>query len=642
MCGICGIFHHGKIEVSPAQIRRMRDCMIERGPDSAGYEILPEIALAHRRLKIIDLSDAAAQPMTNEDRTIWTVLNGEIYNYRELRRDLLTRGHQFKSDSDTEVIVHGFEEWGTEIFRKITGMFAIALYDSRKDQLILGRDRVGKKPLYFAEQSGIVYFASDIKAIVAALPAQPPVSLPALDCYLHHIAVPEQHTIFEGIQKIRPGTFSVFSGNSVDSVTYWEWDYAPKTSGSESEILRNCEELIVKAVMRRTVSDVPIGTMLSGGVDSSIITAILCRNSTQRIKTFTMGFKDYPMEDILAAREVAKLYDTDHTEVILDHNVTDNLLELVWQFGEPFADSSAIPTYLISKAARQYITVMLTGDGGDEAFGGYGRTIVPRNAQIFSRIIPPFLHPLIGNILRNAAVNPESDSLFGKALYYIDYLKDFPYASFYNTMGFHKYRTALWNPEFLQQLSGHNPLHPFHENFDKVKRLNPVDQVLFTDGMTRLVYDYLVKIDRATMANSIECRAPFLDTALLEYVAQIPPKMKFKNHQTKYLLKKIAEKYLPAKLLYTEKRGFGVPVDRWIENDLSGIFEAVVFNSCARQRNYFDYDFIQKIWNEQRSRTCSHKHRLWSLFWLELWHLMFVDKIITRDLPLREVARILK
>jgi len=642
MCGICGIYHKGKIDVSPAEICHMRDYMIERGPDSAGYQILPEIALAHRRLKIIDLSEAASQPMTNEDRTVWTVLNGEIYNFRELRRELLAAGHQLQSDSDTEVVVHGFEEWGADLFRKITGMFAIAIYDFRKNQLILGRDRVGKKPLYYAEQSGIIYFASDIKAVVAALPAQPPVSLPAVDCFLHHIAVPEQHTIFEGIQKIRPGTYTVFSGNAPETTAYWEWDYSRKTTNDEYSILHNCEKLIVDAVMRRTVSDVPIGTMLSGGVDSSLITAILCRNSTQRIKTFTMGFKDYPKDDILAAREVAKLYDTDHTEVILDHNVTHNLLELVWQFGEPFADSSAIPTYLISKAARQYITVMLTGDGGDEAFGGYGRTIAPRNAQIFSRIIPPLLHPAIGNILRHSGVNPESDSLFGKALYYIDYLNGFPYTSFYNTMGFHKYRTALWNPKYLQQLSGHNPLHPFHENFNKVTRLNPIDQVLFTDGMTRLVYDYLVKIDRATMANSIECRAPFLDTALLEYVAQIPPKMKFKSHQTKYLLKKTAEKYLPKKLLYTAKRGFGVPVDRWIQNDLSGIFEAVVFNSCARQRNYFDYDFIQKIWNEQRSRTADHKHRLWSLFWLELWHLLFVDKIISRDLPLREVARILK
>ncbi|HQC61733.1 MAG TPA: asparagine synthase (glutamine-hydrolyzing) [Candidatus Marinimicrobia bacterium] len=642
MCGICGIYHHGKIEVSPAEICRMRDFMIERGPDSSGYELLPEIALGHRRLKIIDLSDAATQPMTNADRSIWTVFNGAIYNYRELRQELLAVGYHFKSNSDTEVLLQGYAEWGTDLFQKITGMFAIAIYDSQKKQLILARDRVGKKPLYFTEQSGIVYFASDIKAVVAVLPAQPPVSLTALDCYLHHIAIPDQHTIFEGIQKVQPGSYHVFSENGQVVTTYWEWNYAHKVVNDEPIILQNCEQLLIQAVLRRTVGDVPIGTMLSGGVDSSIITAILCRNSTQRIKTFTMGFKNYPMEDILAAREVAKLYDTEHTELILDHDVTENLLELVWQFGEPFADSSAIPTYLISRAARQYITVMLTGDGGDEAFGGYGRTIVPRNAQIFSQIIPPFLHPLVGGILKGIGVNPESNSIIGKILFYINYLKGFPYKSFYNTMGFYKYRNSLWNPEYLSKIAGHNPLHPFHENFRKVSDLDPIDQVLFTDGMTRLVYDYLVKIDRATMANSIECRSPFLDTALLEYVAKIPPKMKFKNHQTKYLLKKIAEKYLPHKLIYTEKRGFGVPVDRWIQNDLSGIFETVVFNRYAQKRNYFNYDFINKIWNDQRINVQNHKHRLWALFWLELWHLMFIDKIISRDMPLREVERILK
>ncbi|HRD18210.1 MAG TPA: asparagine synthase (glutamine-hydrolyzing), partial [Candidatus Marinimicrobia bacterium] len=465
MCGICGIYHHGKIEVSPAEICRMRDFMIERGPDSSGYELLPEIALGHRRLKIIDLSDAATQPMTNADRSIWTVFNGAIYNYRELRQELLAVGYHFKSNSDTEVLLQGYAEWGTDLFQKITGMFAIAIYDSQKKQLILARDRVGKKPLYFTEQSGIVYFASDIKAVVAVLPAQPPVSLTALDCYLHHIAIPDQHTIFEGIQKVQPGSYHVFSENGQVVTTYWEWNYAHKVVNDEPIILQNCEQLLIQAVLRRTICDVPIGTMLSGGVDSSIITAILCRNSTQRIKTFTMGFKNYPMEDILAAREVAKLYDTEHTELILDHDVTENLLELVWQFGEPFADSSAIPTYLISRAARQYITVMLTGDGGDEAFGGYGRTIVPRNAQIFSQIIPPFLHPLVGGILKGIGVNPESNSIIGKILFYINYLKGFPYKSFYNTMGFYKYRNSLWNPEYLSKIAGHNPLHPFHENF---------------------------------------------------------------------------------------------------------------------------------------------------------------------------------
>lgn len=618
--------------------------MVERGPDAAGYEILPEIALGHRRLKIIDLSDTANQPMTNEDRTIWVVFNGEIYNFKDLRQELLQVGHKFKSQSDTEVILHGYEQWGMEIFQRLSGMFAIALYDQQNSRLILARDRVGKKPLYYSVQNGIVYFASDIKAIVNALPNMPPLSLTALDCYLHHIAVPEQHSIFENIYKIYPGTFQTFSANAAAVTTYWEWDYSHKTADDEATILATCEELLLQAVKRRTISDVPLGTLLSGGVDSSMVTALLARNSDQPIKTFTIGFKNDTQDDILAARRVANYYQTEHTEIILDHNITGNLLELVWQFGEPFADSSAIPTYLITKAARQYITVILTGDGGDEAFGGYGRTIVPRNAQIFARLIPSLLRKPARKVCEQFDLNPAQmgESIFSKVLYYINYLENFPYGSFYNTMGFFNYRTSVWNHDYLNHLNAHNPLHPFHENFDKVKGLNPVDQVLFTDGRTRLIYDYLVKIDRATMANSVECRSPFLDTQLLEYVAQIPASLKFKNRQTKYLLKKIGEKYLPKNILYAHKRGFGAPVDKWIQNELSPIFQAVVFNSYAQQRNYFNYDFIRQIWEEHRQNLKNHKHRLWALFWFELWYLMFIEKIITRDTPLSDLEGILK
>jgi len=468
------------------------------------------------------------------------------------------------------------------------------------------------------------------------------VSLTALDCYLHHIAVPEQHTIFEGIKKIYPGSYQIFTEGSQKESTYWEWNYTDKIDDQESVVLRTCEDLITKAVMRRTISDVPIGTMLSGGVDSSLITAILTCNSTQKIRTFTIGFKNYPLGDILAARQVARLLDTEHTEIVLDQNIINNLLELVWQFGEPFADSSAIPTFLISKAAREYITVMLTGDGGDEAFGGYGRTIVPRNAQILAGFIPPAIRRHLIKVLRELAVDPENNDPLSKTRYYLEYLQGFPLESFYNNMGFHKYRDRLWSKNLITHLDNHNPLHPFHENFRKVSTLNPIDQVLFTDGRTRLIYDYLVKIDRATMANSVECRSPFLDTALLEYVAKIQPKLKFKNHQTKYLLKKISEKYLPKSLLYTEKRGFGVPVDLWLQNELRGIFESVVFSRLALRRGYFNYAFLQQIWNEHLSGKVNHKHRLWAIFWLELWHLMFIEKIIARDTPISDLGKILK
>ncbi|HCL00650.1 MAG TPA: asparagine synthase (glutamine-hydrolyzing) [Candidatus Marinimicrobia bacterium] len=641
MCGICGIFHKGKLEISPEKIIRMRDYMVERGPDTAGYRILPNIALGHRRLKIIDLSERGDQPMSNETGSIWIVYNGEIYNFNILREELIRCGHQFKSKTDTEVIIHGYEQWGLNVFKKILGMFAIAIYDSQKEQLILARDRVGKKPLFYAVDSNIVYFASDIKSIYYTFPRNLEIDINALDCYLHHIAVPEQHSIYKGIKKIYPGTYTVFTMDSQVVHTYWEWDYSQKTDSSEEEILQTSEKYIIDAILKRTISDVPIGVMLSGGVDSSIITAILSQNSSEKIKTFTIGFKDYPRDDIIYAREVAKFYSTDHTEIILDYDVSKYLIDLIWFYGEPFADSSALPTYYVSKAAKDHITVMLTGDGGDEAFGGYGRTISALNAEIFSKWLPKFLHPASKNILEHFNVNPESSSLSGKMLYYINYLEGFPNKSFYNTMGFHKYRSQIWSPHILQQLKNHNPLHPFIENFKKVKNLNPIDQVLFVDGRTRLMYDYLVKVDRATMANSVEARSPFLDTELLDYSATIPPLIKFNKRKTKYLLKKIGEKYLPKKLLYREKQGFGVPVDRWIKKDIADTFEKVLFNKWSQERGYFNVNFIQQMWNEHKLDIINHKHRLWSLFWFELWHLMFIDKVISKDTPFSEIKNIL-
>lgn len=641
MCGICGIYHKGKLEISPEKIIRMRDYMIERGPDTAGYRILPDIALGHRRLKIIDLSERGDQPMSNETGSIWIIYNGEIYNFNILREELIRCGHQFKSKTDTEVIIHGYEQWGLNVFKKISGMFAIAIYDSQKGQLILARDRVGKKPLFYAVDSNIVYFASDIKVIYFTLPTRPEIDFTALDCYLHHIAVPDQHSIFQNIHKVYPGTYHVFTTDSHQFHTYWEWDYSEKTKENESAILEQCEDLLTQSILSRTISDVPIGVMLSGGVDSSIITAILCRNSTNRIKTFTVGFNNYPLDDVKAAREVSNLYQTDHTELILDYNVSDFLLELIWQYGEPFADSSAIPTYLVSQAAKEHITVMLTGDGGDEAFGGYGRTISALNARIFARHFPKNFHKLTKHFLESLHINPESGTLFGKSLYYINYLQGFPKTSFYNTMGFHLYRSKIWSNEVFNQIQSHNPLHPFHDNFDNVQDLDTIDQVLFVDGRTRLMYDYLVKIDRATMANSIEARSPFLDYRLLEYSAKIPPLLKFKKRRTKYLLKRLSEKYLPKSLLYTEKRGFGVPVDLWMQQNLSNIFENVLFSPLACKRNYFNMPFIEQIWQEHQQKKVNHKHRLWALFWFELWHLMFIDKVISRDTPFSEIKNIL-
>jgi len=640
MCGICGIFHHGKLDVSPAQICQMRDYMIERGPDSAGYQILPEIALGHRRLKIIDLSDAASQPMANEDRTVWTVFNGEIYNYRELRKILVEAGHHFRSDSDTEVLVHGYEEWETELFRKIAGMFAIAIYDSNRKCLILARDRVGKKPLYFAEMDGAIYFASDIKAVFFSLPRSSEVDPSAVDCYFHHISIPDQHSIFQGISKVQPGTFECFDELGRHSITYWDVTDFSKTHDDEAIILKNTEHILSESAMRRTISDVPLGLMLSGGVDSGVLAALLSRNMSQKLKTFTVGFKGQSNLDVRFAREVANLYQTEHTELMLDTNTIQILPELVWQYGEPFADSSAIPTYLICKAAKPHITVLLTGDGGDETFGGYASSIAPLNAQIFSHRFPLFLHPAFIRLFEKTGVNPESQTLPGRMLYYMKYIRGFPYHSFYNKMGFHLYHNQLWDIDFLSNLDKHDPLHSFHEFFNRVNAQTDIDQVFYADLKTRLPFDYLVKVDRASSANSVEVRSPFLDHTLIEFMAHIPSEMKFRNRQTKYLLKKIGEKYLPKSLLYAEKRGFDAPTRDWLMGESAPTVEAILFSRTAQARRYFNFDFIRQIWNEHQQEIYDHRHRLWALLWFELWNRMFIDKTLTRDTPLSEAAKL--
>lgn len=631
MCGFCGIFHNQITEALDIDIRKMNDIMFNRGPDSFGIETLPNITLAHRRLKIIDLSSDGSQPMRNENGDIWLVFNGEIYNYLQLKVALENKGHSFISKTDSEVLIHGYEEWGTDILKKIKGMFAFGIYDLNLNKLILSRDPIGKKPLYYCQQNDVVYFSSDIKALFMNIPGVKTISVEALDCYLNHIAVPDQHAIFKDINKVYPGTYIIFDKNRQNTHTFWEWNFSIKTNSSEDEIVNKTEQLLTDSIEKRLISDVPLGVMQSGGVDSSIITAILSKIRNEKLNTFTVGFKNYDMQDVHFARKVAEKFKTEHKELILDFNITEHLIKLVWEFGEPFADSSAIPTYYISKVAKEYISVMLTGDGGDEVFGGYGRSISAYNAKIFSKFFPKAFHPITKNLLKLFKTNPTSPSFLGKVLYYIEYIEGFPLKSFYNTMGYNNYRDKIWNKKYLNKLSNHNPLHPFWENFGKVQSLDEIDQVLFTDGRTRLMYDYLVKIDRATMANSIEARSPFLDIDLLNYSAQIPAKIKFKNRQTKYILKKIGEKYLPKELLYREKQGFSIPIASWINNELYEIIPKILFHQNSASREYFNIEFIEFLLKEHKEGRGNHQHRIWALLWFELWHLMFIKKLIDKE-----------
>ena len=370
MCAICGIIHFNGAPVHPPDVLSMRDLMTNRGPDFGGEFVQENVGLGHRRLKIIDLSEHGNQPMPNEDRSVWVVFNGEIYNFQELRDQL--HGHEFQSHSDTEVIVHGYEQWGEDLFAKLNGMFAIGLWDVRQQKLVLARDRFGKKPLFYLERDGAsVEFASDIKSLWKSHSSQLTVDPAAVDCYLHHLSPTQHHCIFEGIQKLKPAHYKVFDAAGSREVRYWQPSFRQKKAYSESEVLDRIDTTLRNAVKRRLISDVPLGAFLSGGIDSSLIVALMSQLSNEPVKTFSIGFEESDFSELEYSRAVAARYKTDHQEIILKPDVLEILPSLVWEYGEPFADSSAIPTYYVSKAAREYVTVALTGDGGDEMFGGY-------------------------------------------------------------------------------------------------------------------------------------------------------------------------------------------------------------------------------------------------------------------------------
>ncbi|MDE2027685.1 MAG: asparagine synthase (glutamine-hydrolyzing) [Candidatus Omnitrophica bacterium] len=615
MCGICGIVSFNSKKINSDDLIRMRDTMTNRGPDHGGLEIIDEkIGLGHRRLKIIDLSQDANQPMCNEDGSVWTVFNGEIYNFQELRPKLEACGHHFKSHSDTEIIVHAYEEWGTDIARHLEGMFAIAIWDNKKRQLLLIRDRFGKKPLYYFIRDGLIYFASEIKAIWAINKQFLKLDLKAVDCYLHHFSTTQDHCIFTDVHKVRPGHFIVFDGNlNVRDSGYWQPSFLKKEKYNEDELLDKIDTCLRSAVKKRLVSDVPLGAFLSGGIDSGLVVALAAQLSNKPLQTFSIGFKEQDFNELSYAGMVAKRYKTDHREIIVDPDFLDILPDLVWEYGEPFADSSAIPTYFVSKAARQFVTVALTGDGGDELFGGYPIAKASYYAALSARVLPSRLRESLGKI------SP------AKIRTVLSYASDDPKIRHSHSMAFScKEKKHLYKDPFRGSLEGHHSYH-IYENFID-RRLNIIDQNLLYTNACRLPNDYLIKVDVASMRNSLELRSPFLDYELNVLSESIDPFLKVKNGCQKYLLKKLAERYLPREVIYRPKQGFELPIAHWFRKDLADVFECLVLNdgSLAR-REWFDMVYVRRILEAHKSGVEQHTHRLWSLLWLEIWFRLFID-----------------
>lgn len=630
MCGIVGAIGKeltGDEAAARNLIARMCGVIEHRGPDHEGCYVAGEAALGMRRLSIIDRA-TGQQPISNEDGTVWIVFNGEIYNYRELRSELIARGHQFQTNSDTETIVHLYEDEGERCVERLRGMFGFAIWDKRKQSLLLARDRAGKKPLHYAQVGGTLVFGSEIKSLFQHDAVRREVNLEAISDFLSFGYVPDPATAFRDIHKLPPGFTLTFKDGRVSLRRYWDFDYsnqtAPTSQMAESEYVEGLRELIAEAVEVRLESEVPLGAFLSGGIDSSIVVSMMARAMQQPVKTFSIGFSESSFDELKYARLTANQFQTDHHEFIVTPDVCQLVEEIVWHHDEPFADVSSIPTYVVSKMAREHVTVVLSGDGGDEVFGGYERYAIDRRRQGYERA-PQFVRSLMRavsgglpygtrgkNFLRNISLEPGAR--------YVDSM------SYFNEDA----KRALFSESTRRALNGHNSATAFESMFGLPSSAERLDHLIYLDSKTYLPGDILVKVDRMSMAHSIETRAPLLDHKLIEFAQTIPASLKLRYDAegltTKYILKKAATGLIPSEIINRPKQGFDVPIRRWFNNELRELLDDTLADQRTKQRGIFNERAIAQLLSEHRRGVRDHARHLWGLLTLELWHRAFIDR----------------
>jgi asparagine synthase (glutamine-hydrolysing) len=610
-------------ELRATVLNRMCRVIRHRGPDDQGVMIEPHAALGMRRLSIIDLS-GGHQPINGCDAQVTVVFNGEIYNFRELQKDLEARGHRFHTHSDTEAIVHAYEEYGEDCVNHLRGMFAFAIWDARTHRLFLARDRAGKKPLYYTETpDGTLVFGSELKSLLVYPQVRRVVSAEALDAYLSFGYVPDPLSIFEGVYKLPPGSSLSFADGRLSVKQYWDFPFETVNARSEDEMVEELRALLEESVRVRLISDVPLGAFLSGGVDSSVVVGLMARASTKPVKTFSIGFHEDSYDELHYARIAAKHFSTDHHEFIVTPDICGIIDELVWHFDEPFADSSAIPTYMVSKLAREHVTVALSGDGGDELFAGYTRYVVDRRRSTFARLPRALRQGLMQPVSRRL---PHSawgrNYLYNVALDPIDRYIDS--VSMFTSLN----KRSLLTDEFRQRLNGKEnaALARFRELAASVRTDEPLDALLYLDSKTYLPGDILTKVDRMTMAVSLEARAPLLDHKLMEFAARLPASMKMRGLETKHIFKRAVRDLVPAEILDRPKQGFGIPLDRWINDQLRERTRETLTEQRTRERGIVRQDYVQKLLDEHERGRRDHSGALWTLLMLELWHRSFLDE----------------
>ena len=598
-----------------------------RGPDEDGFYIKENVGLAMRRLSIIDLA-SGQQPIHNTDRTKWIVYNGEIYNYQEIRKDLDARGHRFYTNSDTEAILHLYDEEGPDGLRHLRGMFAFAIWDEVDKSLFLARDRVGKKPLLYSHQpNGDLIFGSEFKALLEHPSVTREVDYEALDHYMSFLCVPAPKTAFKSIRKLEPGHWLRWKAGEIETRRYWRPDFSKKIKISEEEAIEETTRLLRESTRLRMISEVPLGAFLSGGVDSSMVVALMAQESSLPVRTFSIGFEEQDYSELKYARRVAEHVGAEYNEFIIRPNALEVLPTLVEHYGEPYADPSAIPTYYVSKESRKHVTVALNGDGGDESFVGYERHVAMKFAELY-RKLPAVLRrsaiePAIGAIpaptnFRNRLVRFQRflrAASLPKAERYFAWLSAFDAAE----------KAQLYTADFANATKGSSPVETLAPSFASLDGKGVVDEALLADFMHYLPNDLLVKVDIASMANSLEARSPFLDHKVIEFAASLPEHIKQSGTETKSLLKKAAARLVPADVIYREKMGFAVPIKHWLGDELQSFTRDILLSNRARSRGLFDAATIERLIDEQRRDVRDNSWRLWTLLMLELWFARFID-----------------
>jgi len=626
MCGIAGMFEPETTMSTTERrevLKRMCDRIEHRGPDDEGFYVEGGVALGMRRLSIIDLF-TGHQPISNEDGSVWIVFNGEIYNYREIRDLLISRGHVFQTESDTEVIVHLYEDEGEACVERLRGMFAFAIYDKREQKLFIARDRVGVKPLHYAIVGNGIVFGSEIKSLLQHRAVNREVNFEAISDFFSYGYVPDPHSAFRGIEKLPPGHTLTFKDSRLTTRCYWDFDYPERNREpvrEEGYYIERLRELLAESVRLRLVSDVPLGAFLSGGIDSSTVVAMMAREMGRRVKTFSIGFTESSFDELDYARITARHFNTEHHEFVVTPDVCNIVEEIVWHHDEPFADVSSIPTYIVSKMAREHVTVALSGDGGDELFAGYKRYLVDGERAKFERV-PRFIRrgvmlPLSRalprgaygkNFLRNIALDGDER--------YVDSLSYFH----------EEKKRGLLSNEFLSAIRKHDSSEEFRRIYGAPASRERIDHLLYLDSKTYLAGDIMTKVDRMSMAHSLEAREPLLDHKLIEFVAQIPASLKLRGSETKSILKRAIRGLIPDEIIDRKKQGFDVPIQQWFKEDLRAMLLDTLTGSRARQRGYFKPGAVEAILDEHMRGRRDNSRHLWGLLTLELWHRQFIDR----------------